>query len=348
MKAIVFTKYGPPDVLQLEEVEKPVPGDNEVLIKIHATTVTAGDCEMRRFDLPAWIWLPLRLYMGIRRPRIKILGQELAGEIESVGKNVTQFRKGDPVFCPTKMSLGAYAEYICMPGNYAIVKKPDNLSYEEAATIPTGGLNALHFLMKGNIKNGEKVLIYGAGGSIGTYAVQIAKSLGADVTSVDSTGKLDMLHSIGADHVIDYTKEDFTQNSNHYDVIFDVVGKSSFLGSIRSLRHNGRYLLANPNPSLLIRGLWVSTKNNLPGWATFHIRSEGGQSGKKVITGLASYRTEHLNYLKELIEAGQLKPVIDRCYPLKQVAEAHTYVENGHKKANVVITVEHNNSTSFR
>lgn len=321
MKAIVCTKYGSPDVLQLQEVEKPTPKDNQVLIRVHAATVTAGDCELRRFKFPILFWLPLRLYIGIRKPRIKVFGQELAGEIESVGKEVTQFKKGDQVFAPTEMSFGAYAEYICLPGNYTIATKPSNMTCEEAATIPTGGLNALYFLRKANIERGEKVLINGAAGSIGTIAVQIAKSLGAEVTGVDSAKKLEMLRSIGADQVIDYTREDFTKSGKTYDVILDVAGKSSYSRCVKALTRKGRYVLANPSISLIVRGLWTSMT-----------------SSKKVITGLANYKVEDLNYLKEMIEAGKIKSVIDRRYGLEEVAEAHRYVEEGHKKGNVVIT----------
>jgi len=328
MKAIVYTKYGPPDVLQLKEVEKPIPKDNEVLIRIYATTVTAGDCEMRSFKIPILFWLPLRIYMGLRKPRIKILGQELAGEIESVGKKVTQFKKGDQVFTATEMSLGAYAEYICLPSRYAMAIKPANMTYEEAATVPVGGLNALHFLRKGNIRMGQKVLIYGATGSIGTFAVQLARYFGAEVTGVCSTPNLELVKSLGADKVIDYTKEDFAKSGETYDVIFETVGKSSFSRGKRSLKKKGVYLLANPGISQMVRGLWTSMT-----------------SSKKVITNLASYRTKDLVFLKELIEAGQLKSVIDRRYPLEQTAEAHSYVDKGHKKGNVVITLDHNNKT---
>jgi len=331
MKAIVCTKYGPPDVLELEEVEKPVPKDNEVLIKIHATTVTAGDCEMRSLKFPILLRLLARIGFGFRGPRKKILGQELAGEIESVGKDVKLFRTGDQVFAATGFRFGAYAEYKCLPEEWAtgmVVIKPANMTYEEAAAVPVGGLNALHFLRKGNIQSGQKVLINGAGGSIGTIAVQLAKSFGAEVTSVDSTGKLDMLRSIGADQVIDYTKEDFTKSGQTYDVIFDIVGKSSFSGCIRSLKKKGIYLLGNPGLSPSVRGLWTKMT-----------------SSKKVIGGTASYKTEDLISLKELIEAGKIKSVIDRRYPLEQTAEAHSYVETGQKTGNVVITVEHNNKT---
>jgi NADPH:quinone reductase-like Zn-dependent oxidoreductase len=329
MKAIVWTKYGPPDSLQLQEVEKPTPKDNEVQIKIHATTVTAGDCEMRSLKFPFGIGPFFRLYNGLRKPkRIVILGQELAGEIEAVGKDVTQFKKGDKVFAATDISMGAYAEYICLPEEGTLAKKPVNMTYEEAAAVPVGGLNALHFLKQGNIQRGQKVLINGAGGSIGTIGVQLAKSYGAKVSAVDSTSKLDMLHSIGADHVIDYTKDDFSKSCETYDVIFDIVGKASFSGSIRSLRENGFYLLGNPSLSRGVRGFWVSMR-----------------SSKKVISGTVSYKTEDLVFLKELIEAGKIKSVIDRRYPLEQIAEAHRYVEKGSKKGNLVISVEHNNKT---
>ena len=326
MKAIVWSKYGPPDVLHLKEVEKPTPKDNEVLIRVYAATVTAGDCELRRFDIPVYLWLFVRIMIGIRKPKIKILGQELSGEIESVGKEVTQFKKGDSVFAATEMHLGAYAEYACLPGSVVMAIKPANMTYEEAATVPTGGINALHFLKKGNIRSGQKVLINGAGGSIGTYAVQIAKSYGAHVTCVDSKGKLDMLRSIGSDQVIDYTQEDFTRNGKTYDIIIDVVGKISFSGSVGSLSQNGRYILGNPRPSGMIKGLWTSMT-----------------SGKKVISELASYKPEDLIFLKELIEAGKIKSVIDRKYSLEKVAEAHSYVETGQKTGNVVISIRRSN-----
>jgi NADPH:quinone reductase-like Zn-dependent oxidoreductase len=325
MKAIVWTKYGPPDVLQLKEVEKPTPKDDEVLIKVMAATVTAGDCELRRFDITIMLWLFVRIMFGIRKPRIKIFGQELAGEIESVGEKVTRFKKGDPVFAATEMRLGAYAEYKCLPGKYPIAIKPANMSYEEAATIPTGGLNALHFLRKGNIRSGQKVLINGAGGSIGTYALQIANSYGAHVTCVDSTSKLDMLSSLGSDQVIDYTQEDFTAKGETYDIIIDVVGKCSFSRTVRSLSRNGRFILGNPTLPGRIRGLWVNMT-----------------TGKKVISALASYKAEDLVFLKELIEAGKVKSLIDRTYPLEEVAKAHSYVEEGHKKGNVAIRIGQN------
>jgi len=334
VKAIVWTQYGPPDVLQLKEVEKPTPKDNEVLIRIYATTVTAGDCELRSLRLPFYLGLPLRAYVGIIRPRrVPILGTELAGEIEAVGKDVGSFNEGDQVFGSAGFGMGANAEYICLPeepgemgGGVAI--KPANMTYEEAATVPFGGRDALHFLRKGDIQSGQKVLINGAGGSIGTFAVQLAKYFGAEVTAVDSAAKLDMLRSIGADEVIDYTQEDFTRSGETYDVIFDVVGKSSFSRSLGSLRENGSYLLANPRLSHMFRGLWTSRR-----------------SSKKVVFETASPTIAGLIFLKGLIEAGKIKTVIDRRYPLEQTAEAHRYVEKGGKKGNVVITVGHNSNT---
>lgn len=323
MKAIVFTEYGAPDVLRLREVEKPTPGDDEVLIRTYAATVIAGDCEFRSFAVPLWFWLPLRIYAGLTRPkRVKILGQELAGEIESVGKHVTLFGKGDKVFAATEIGLGAHAEYKCMRADKTLALKPVNMTYEEAAAVPTGGLNALHYLRKANIRSGERVLINGAAGNIGSFAVQLAKHFGANVTAVDHAEKLDMLRDIGADHVIDYTENDFTRNGEAYDVIFDVVGRSSFRRCIRSLSRDGRYVLANPKVSSMVRGLWASAT-----------------SEKKVIFQFASYKAEDLAFLKALIEAGELRSVIDRRYPLDQTAAAHAYVDSGHKAGNVVITV---------
>ncbi len=328
MKAIVWTKYGPPDGLELQEVERPNPKDNEALIRVHATTVTAGDCEMRSLRLAILFRLLMRMYTGLRRPkRVTILGQELAGEIESVGKEVRRFRKGDQVFAATGFHFGAYAEYACLPEE-SVSLKPANMTYEEAAAVPLGGLNALHFLRKGRIQSGQKVLINGAGGSIGTIAVQLAKSFEAEVTGVDSAGKLDMLRSIGADHVIDYTQEDFTKSGKTYDVIFDVIGKGSFSGCVGSLKEEGILLLGNPSLSTRIRGRWTSVTG-----------------GKRIVGGAAPLSTENLTALKELIEAGKIRSVIDRRYPLEQTAEAHRYVETGRKKGNVVITLEHNDRT---
>jgi len=330
MKAIVWTKYGAPDVLQLKEVEKPTPKDNEILVKIHATTVTSGDCEQRNLKLPILYKLLMRLYIGLRKPkRITILGMELAGEIEAVGKDVKRFKEGDQVFGATGfVGMGTYAEYTCLPEEPEepekgiLALKPTNMTYEEAAPVPVGGLEALHFLRQGNIKSGEKILINGAGGTIGTYAIQLAKYFGAEVTAVDSTSKLDILSSIGADKVIDYTQEDFTKSGKTYDFIFNVVRKSSFSGSLRSLKQNGRYLIASHGLSQMVRRRLTLKKSN-----------------KKVIFGASHPKTEDLVFLKELIEEGKLKSIIDKRYPLEQTAEAHKYVETGQKKGHVIITV---------
>jgi NADPH:quinone reductase-like Zn-dependent oxidoreductase len=329
MKAIVYTKYGSPDVLQLKEVEEPTPKDNEVLIRVYATTVTIGDVLIRRFKFPWMYWLPSRIMFGIRKPRNPILGHELAGKIESVGKDVKLFKKGDQVFASTGFRSGAHAECICMPEEGMVAAKPANMNYEEAAAGIVGRLTALHFLRRGDIQSGQKVLVYGASGSVGTAAVQLAKYFGAEVTGVCSTTNLELVKSLGADKVVDYTQEDFTKSGQTYDVIFDTVGKSSFSGSIRSLKQNGIYLLgAVWKPSWYVRGLWTSMT-----------------SSKKVIPGVSKDSPEALIFLKELMEAGKMKPAIDRRYPLEKIAEAHRYVEKGHKKGNVVIALEHNNKT---
>jgi NADPH:quinone reductase-like Zn-dependent oxidoreductase len=319
MKAMVYTEYGPPEVLHLTEIEKPVPKDNEVLIKIYATTVTSGDCRMRKPDPFA-----VRFFNGLTRPqKITILGNELAGEIESVGKDVKLFRKGDQVFGQTGLSLGANVEYKCLPEDGPLAIKPSNLTYEESATIPFGGNTALEFFRKGNISNGQKVLIYGASGSLGTAAVQLAKYFGAEVTGVCSTTNVELVRSLGTDNMIDYTKEDFTKNGLTYDIIFDTLGKSPFSGCVKSLTSKGIYLRAvHMSLSPVVRGLWTSLI-----------------SSKKVIGGGVTERKENLVFLKTLIETGKLKPVIDRRYPFEQIAEAHKYVDEGHKKGNVVITV---------
>jgi NADPH:quinone reductase-like Zn-dependent oxidoreductase len=333
LKAIVWTEYGPPDVLQLKEVERPTPKDNEVLIRIYATTVTAGDCELRSLKFPIYLRLAMRLWRGLTRPRgTSILGTELAGEIEAVGRDVELFNEGDQVFGSAGVGFGANAEYICLPERPeemegGVATKPANMSYEEAATVPFGGRDALHLLRKGNLQSGQKILINGAGGSIGTYAVQLAKYYGAEVTAVDSTAKLDMLRSIGADQVVDYTQEDFTKSGETYDVIFDVVGTISLLRTEKSIKQDGTYLLANP-ASQMVQGLWTRMT-----------------SSKKVIMETASGTIEDLTFLRGLVEAGKIRSVIDRCYPLEQTAEAHRYVETGHKKGNVVITVGHQDKT---
>jgi len=334
MKAIVWTKYGSPDGLQLKEVQKPTPKEDEVLVKVHATTVTAGDSEMRRLKLPLMLSYPMRLYVGLMKPtRMTILGQEFAGEVEEVGKDVKLFKNGDQVFGTTGFGFGAYAEFICLHGdpNYmqgALAIKPVNMSYEEAAAVPTASFEALHFLRQADIQRGQKVLIIGAGGSIGTFSVQLAKHFGAEVTGVDSTEKLDMLRSIGVNHVIDYTKEDYTNNGESYDLIIDVVGKSSVARRLKLLKQDGYYFLAYAGLSDIILGMWTSMTSN-----------------KKVKIESSSQKQEDLIFIKELIEAGKLKSIIDRRYPLEQTAEAHRYVEKGGKKGNVVIDVAHNNQS---
>lgn len=329
MKAIICTKYGPPEVLQLKEVEKPTVKDNEVLIRIYATTVTSGDVKIRRFEFPAMYWLPSRIMFGFSKPNRQIPGSELAGEIESVGKDVKQFSKGDQVFGYSGLGFGANAEYISLPEEAILAMKPINMTYEEAAAIPVGALTALHFLRKGNIQSGQKVLIYGASGSVGTYAVQLAKYFGAEVTGVCSTKNIELVKSLGADHVIDYTNEAITKSGEKYDIIYDTVGKSSFSDCKATLKQNGTYLLgAVWKMSVYARGLWTSMT-----------------SSKKIVPGVAAMNTEGLHFIKELIEAEKIKPVIDKRYILEQIAEAHNYVEQGHKKGNVVITMENNNDS---
>lgn len=332
MKAIVYTEYGPPEVLRLDEVAKPTPKDDEILVKIFATSVNYGDLVARNFknisagefNMPLPLWFLSKMYFGVSKPKIKILGSEFAGEIEAIGMNVKSFKPGDQVFGYLGQSMGAYAEYLCMPENGCVTDKPTNMTYEEAAVIPMGAIMALYLLReKGNIRNGGKVLINGASGSIGSAAVQIAKSyFGAHVTGVCGTPRIEFVRSLGADQVIDYTKEDFTQNGETYDLIFDILGKSSFDRCKNSLNEGGRYLLASFKMKQLIQMLWTSMIGS-----------------KKVICTFAPGSTEDLIAVKELIEAGKIKAEIDRSFPMGQAAEAHRYVEEGHKQGHIAIIV---------
>jgi NADPH:quinone reductase-like Zn-dependent oxidoreductase len=324
VKAVICTKYGPPEVLQLREVEKPVPKDNEVLIKIHATTVTSADIRIRGFKVPLSFWIPARIALGFRSPKINILGAELAGEIESVGNGVKKFKAGDQVFAYPGHHGGGYAEYMCMGEDSAVAKKPTNLTYDDAAAVPFGGNTALHFLKQVDIRDGQKVLIYGASGSVGSYAVQLAKYFGAEVTGVCSKSNIEWVKSLGADMVVDYTKENFSTNGEIYDVIFDTVGKTSISECMESLQKDGIYLQAVATPTTSLRMRWASITNS-----------------KTLIGGTAVPKAENLNFLKELVETEKIKPVIDRTYPIEQITEAHRYVDKGHKKGNVVITVNH-------
>ena len=323
MKAIVYTKYGSPDVLQFREVEKPGPKNDEILIKVHAAEVTKTDCEMRSFNFQVkWFWLPLRIAMGFIKPKKQILGGYFAGEVESVGRDVLKFKKGDQIFGAAKLRLGAYGEYVCLPASYTLGPKPQNVSFEEAAAVPLGGLNALHFLRKAKIRKGEKVLVNGAGGSIGTFGVQIAKAMGGEVTAVDSTIKEKMLRRIGADHFYDYTKEDFAKSGQTYDVIFDMVAKSSYSECIKALNPNGRYLMANPRMTDMLRSVLTSKFTD-----------------KKAIFVFAGEKEEELLVLKEMIEEGKIKPVVDKIFPFDQIAEAHRRVETEQRLGPVVISV---------
>ncbi|MFC1897972.1 NAD(P)-dependent alcohol dehydrogenase [Candidatus Cloacimonadota bacterium] len=325
MKAIVCTRYGPPEVLQLQEVVKPIAKDKEMLIRVHSSTVAAGDIRLRSFTWAPWFWLPGRIMYGFRKPRKNIPGNELSGEVKAIGKDIIEFKKGDQIFGITWTTCfgGANAEYICLPENEVAIK-PANMTFEEAAAVPIGCLTALALLRKGNIQNGQKILIYGASGSVGTFAVQLAKYFRAEVTGVCSTANVEMVKSLGADNVIDYTIEDFTKSSQSYDVIFDTVMKTSFSNCKSSLTSNGVFITVD---FPFLTALWASIT-----------------SRRKMVFGSAN-KIEDLVFLKELIEAGKIKAVIDRTYPLEQTAKAHEYVEKGHKKGNVVITMENNNKT---
>lgn len=325
MKAIVYEKYGPPDVLQVREIQKPTPKDDEVLIRNHAATVTLYDCWLRRGTGPPGFGLISRIDSGFRHPKQPVLGTEFSGEVDAVGAVVTQFKPGDAVFGFTGMRLGAYAEFITMPQDGMIALKPDSLKYEEAAAVPYGSLTALFFLRKANIQPGYKVLIFGASGGVGTAAVQLARSMGAEVTGVCSTAKIGMVRSLGSAHVIDYKVEDFTKSGEKYNVIFDTIGKSPFSGSVRSLQEDGVYLFATFGLSRLVRILWLKF------------------TGRRRVGPLAAIdeNLEDLNFLKRLADNGKLKPYIDRCFPFEQATQAHQYVEDGYKQGNVIISWQH-------
>lgn len=323
MKAITYSRYGSPDVLQLQDVDKPEPGDDEILIKVRAAEVTKSDCEMRSFKYSVkWFWLPLRIALGIRKPKRQILGGYFSGEIESTGKKVTYFSAGDQVFGAARLRLGAYGEYVALPASYTIVAKPNNMSFAEAAAVPLGGLNALHFMRRAEIRAGEKVLINGAGGSIGAHAVQIAKSMDAEVFAVDSAIKNDFLFRIGADHFIDYTKEDFSAGGRKYDVIFDMVPGSSYSACLNALNPNGRYLSGNPRLSVMLRSAFTTLFTS-----------------KRASFAFARETRDELSALKLMIEEGRIRSIVDRVYSMQQAAEAHQRVETEARVGAVVIAI---------
>jgi NADPH:quinone reductase-like Zn-dependent oxidoreductase len=319
MRAAIWTRYGPPEVLEVHDIATPRPGDNEILVRVRAANVFPGDAELRGFQIHLLYWLPLRLYIGVTRPRVKVLGQEFSGEVVAVGRNVTGFEAGDAVFSPTALG-GAYAEYVALRPRVAAIK-PANISFEEAATVSVSGLNALHFLRVGKVQAGQKILIYGAAGCIGTMAVQLGKVMGANVTAVDSTAKLAVLRDIGADTAIDYTEEDFAERGDVYDVAIDLVGKSDFWRTIGCIKPGGYYVHGNASTATMARRLWAPLV-----------------SGRKVRIALTSYRREDLLYLARLLEARRIKPVIDRQFSLEEIVEAHRYVDSGKKTGNVVIS----------
>jgi 2-desacetyl-2-hydroxyethyl bacteriochlorophyllide A dehydrogenase len=329
MKAIIWTKYGSPEGLQLQQVKKPVPKADEILIKIHATTVTAGDCEMRRLQLPLMLSFPIRLYAGLLRPkRIRILGQEFSGEVVQVGSEVTAYQIGDRVFGTTGFKFGAYADYICLPAQPddaqgVLAVKSANLTYCEAAAVPTAGLEALHYMRSANVKPMTEVLIIGGGGSIGTFSIQLAKYFGAEVTAVDSTGKLKAMLSLGADHVVDYTQDDYTKSSQTFDLIIDVVGKHAIPKRLKLLKKDGLYFLAFAKPIHIPLAILTSLT-----------------SKKRLKIGSAGQTKEEMIFLKKLLETGKIKSVIDRCFSLEEVPQAHRYVESGGKFGNVCISLD--------
>lgn len=323
MKAITYSNYGPPEVLQLEEVEKPAPKDDEILIRVRAAEATKADVEMRSFRFAVkWFWLPLRIALGVRKPRRKILGSYFSGEVVTPGNSVTQFSRGDQVFGASGLRFAAYAEYLAVPASYTIVPKPRNMSFEDAAAVPLGGLNALHFMRLAKIRAGDKVLINGAGGSIGAHAVQIAKSMAAEVTAVDSAIKEELLRRIGADHFIDYAKQDFSAMGRSYDVIFDMVPRSSYSACIKALEPGGRYLSGNPRLSVMLRSVLTSRF-----------------SSKTARFAFARETKEELQTLREMIESGKIKSIVDRVYSMEHAADAHRRVETEQRLGAVVIAM---------
>jgi NADPH:quinone reductase-like Zn-dependent oxidoreductase len=317
MKAAVYTQYGPPEVLHVTEVPKPVPKRNEMLVKIKATAVNSGDWRLRKADPYA-----VRFIFGLTKPRIHILGTVFSGEVEAIGEGVKSFKVGDSVFGHTDMTLGSYAEYKCIPEDGSVAIKPSEISHAQAAVIPFGAVTALHFLKKANVKPGQKVIIIGASGAVGSAAVQLAKSFGAIVTGVCSTANVELVKSIGADNVIDYTKQDFTQSGEMFDVIFDTVNTISVPNALKVLAQNGVMILSAAGMSEMFQALWFSTTGN-----------------RRILTGVISHTAADIIFLKQLVETGRFKPIIDRTYPIEKIAEAHAYVEKGHKKGNVAIEV---------
>jgi len=332
MRAIVYTEYGPPDVLHIAELEKPIPKDSELLVKVYARSVNFGDLmarnfgniSPRQFNMPMPLWIPSRFAFGWRRPRKQILGSEFAGVVEAVGQGVTRFKAGDEVFGYRGPNVGCNAEYLCMAEDGLVAAKPTNVTFEEAAAVPYGALTALSLLRKVGIQSGQKVLINGASGGIGSYAVQLAKYYGAEVTGTCGTPRVELVKALGADYVIDYTREDFTQNGRTYNLIFDILGRSSFSACKKALTENGRYLLASFKTKQLLQMLWTSRVG-----------------GKKVICALSTERLDDLKFIKELVEAGEIRVILDRCFAFEQAAEAHRYVEAGHKAGQVVIVSGH-------
>jgi len=323
MRAITYENYGPPEVLQLRDATRPVPEDDQVLINVKAAEATKGDCELRSFRYPVkWFWLPLRITCGLMRPKRQILGMYFSGRVVAVGKDVAGFDAGDEVFAASQIRMGAYGEYLALPANYAIAAKPVNMSFAEAAAVPLGGLNALHFMRQAEIRPGERVLINGAGGSIGAYAIQIAKAMGAEVTAVDRTDKADFLARMGTDHFIDYTREDFAAAGHHYDVIFDMVPGSSYATCIRSLQPHGRYLSGNPSLAVMLRSVLTTRFTN-----------------KSARFAFAPETKAALLTLKTMIEEGELGSIVDRVMPMQQAAEAHRLVETEQRRGAIVLAI---------